>query len=198
DHHGVDVLGLGRLEHEMGRIGHHRHVERVGADGDQVGALAGRERADLAVEAERARAADGAELERVARRHLGLAQRPGVLGVARKLEHRAVGRCRRAGRSDQRCRRSLAQARIISSGTTASSLELRSVSEVLTLRTCGAAVSSVTKAWKVLRSGATHLRMKSISPESIQHSRTSGWARTKSSKALRSASAWLVRGTMAK
>ena len=56
----------------------------------------------------------------------------------------------------------------------AASLELRSVSEVLTLRTCGAAVSSATKAWKVFRSGATHLRMKSISPESIQHSRTSG------------------------
>ena len=77
------------------------------------------------------------------------------------------------------------------------SLELRSVSEVLTLRTCGAAVSSATKAWKVFRSGATHLRMKSISPDSIQHSRTSGWARTKSSNALRSASAWLVRCTMA-
>src|SRR5215467_2310736 len=62
----------------------------------------------------------------------------------------------------------------ISVGTTAASFELRSVSDVLTLRTCGAAVSSVTKAWNVLRSGATHLRMKSISPDSIQHSRTSG------------------------
>src|SRR5215813_214375 len=83
-------------------------------------------------------------------------------------------------------------------GTIAASLELRSVSEVLTLRTCGAAVSSATKAWKVFKSGATHLRMKSISPESIQHSRTSGWARTKSSKVLRSASAWLLRCTIAK
>ncbi len=36
--------------------------------------------------------------------------------------------------------------RIISSGTMAASFELRSVSEVLTLRTCGAAVSSLTKA----------------------------------------------------
>ena len=33
----------------------------------------------------------------------------------------------------------------------AASLELRSVSEVLTLRTCGAPVSSATKAWKVLQ-----------------------------------------------
>src|SRR5262249_50128473 len=90
------------------------------------------------------------------------------------------------------------QRAFISMGTIAASLELRSVSDVLTLRTCGAAVSSATKAWKVLRSGATHLRTKSISPDSIQHSRTSGWARTKSSNALRSASAWLVRCTMAK
>ena len=35
-------------------------------------------------------------------------------------------------------------------------------------------------------SGATHLRMKSTSPDSIQHSRTSGSARTKSSNARRS------------
>ena len=63
-------------------------------------------------------------------------------------------------------------------GTIASSLELRKVSDVFTLRTCGAPVSSPTKAWKVFRSGATHLRMKSISPESIQHSRTSGCLRT--------------------
>src|SRR5438105_448009 len=38
--------------------------------------------------------------------------------------------------------------RSISIGTTAASFELRSVSDVLTLRTWGAAVSSVTKAWK--------------------------------------------------
>ena len=37
-------------------------------------------------------------------------------------------------------------ARLQSIGTMAASLELRSVSEVLTLRTCGAAVSSATKA----------------------------------------------------
>src|SRR6185436_16514461 len=83
-------------------------------------------------------------------------------------------------------------------GTMAASLELRSVSEVLTLRTCGAPVSSATKAWNVLRSGATHFSTKSISPDSIQHSRTSGSLRTKFSNALRSASAWLDRWTMAK
>ena len=37
----------------------------------------------------------------------------------------------------------------------------------------------------------------SFSPDNIQHSRTSGCARTKSSNALRSASAWLDRCTMA-
>ena len=37
---------------------------------------------------------------------------------------------------------------------------------------------------EVFMSGATHLRMKSISPDSIQHSRTSGSARTKSSNCL--------------
>src|SRR3972149_1794735 len=79
----------------------------------------------------------------------------------------------------------------------AASLDWRSTSEVLTLRTLGADVSFSTKAWKVLRSGATHLSTKSISPESIQHSRTSGCARTQSSKAERSASAWLARCTMA-
>src|SRR6185369_13011324 len=82
-------------------------------------------------------------------------------------------------------------------GTIAASLELRSVRDVLTLRTCGAPVSSATNAWKVFRSGATHLRTKSISPDSIQHSRTSGALRTKSSNALRSASAWLDRCTIA-
>ncbi len=44
-------------------------------------------------------------------------------------------------------------------------------------------------------SGATHFRMKSTSPDSIQHSRTSGSARTNSSNARRSASAWLDRCT---
>src|SRR5450759_2517471 len=82
-------------------------------------------------------------------------------------------------------------------GTMAASLELRSVSEVFTLRTLGAAVSFSTKAWKVFKSGATHLSTKSISPESIQHSRTSGCARTNASKAARSGSAWLARCTMA-
>src|SRR5215813_6679747 len=86
---------------------------------------------------------------------------------------------------------------ICSIGTIAASFELRSVSDVFTLRTCGAAVSSATKSWNVLRLGATHLRMKSISPESIQHSRTKGSPRTKFSNALRSASDWLDRCTMA-
>src|SRR5262249_10560567 len=76
-----------------------------------------------------------------------------------------------------------------SSGTDAASLELCSTSEVRTLRTCGAAVRRDTNSWNAFMSGATHFRMKSISPDSIQHSRTNGSSRTKLSNARRSASA---------
>src|SRR5882724_8000364 len=82
-----------------------------------------------------------------------------------------------------------------SKGTAASYFEFCSTSEVLTLRTCGAAVRWVTKSWNVAISGATHFRMKSTSPDSIQHSRTSDSPRTNSSNALRSESAWLDRWT---
>src|SRR6478609_3499956 len=93
--------------------------------------------------------------------------------------------------SSQRRRRDQADqpGSIRSSGTAASYFELCSTSDVLTLRTCGAAVRWVTKSWNVDISGATHLRMKSTSPESIQHSRTKGSARTNSSNARKSASA---------
>ena len=47
-------------------------------------------------------------------------------------------------------------------GTIAASFELRSVSDVFTLRTFGAAVSFSTKAWNVFRSGATHFRMRTL------------------------------------
>ncbi len=86
-------------------------------------------------------------------------------------------------------------AAVVTPSAPAASLELQSVSEVSTLRTCGARQSATKPA--ASRSGATHLSRKSISPESIQHSRTSGSLRTKSSNALRSASAWLDRCTMA-
>src|SRR5215218_3868129 len=85
----------------------------------------------------------------------------------------------------------------ISIGTAAASFELCSTSEVRTLRTCGAPVSRETNSWNVFMSGATHFRMKSTSPDSIQHSRTKGSARTNSSKARKSASAWLERCTAA-
>src|SRR6202011_5294018 len=84
-----------------------------------------------------------------------------------------------------------------SSGTAASYLELCSTSDVRTLRTWGAAVRWVTNSWNVAMSGATHFRMKSTSPDSIQHSRTKGSARTNSSNARKSASAWLDRCTEA-
>src|SRR5882762_5380042 len=82
-----------------------------------------------------------------------------------------------------------------SSGTAASYFELCSTSDVLTLRTCGAAVRWVTKSWNVAMSGATHFRMKATSPDNIQHSRTNGSARTNASNARKSASAWLDRWT---
>src|SRR6202048_5412314 len=75
----------------------------------------------------------------------------------------------------------------ISSGTAASYFELCSTSDVLTLRTCGAAVRWVTNSWNVAMSGATHFRMKSTSPDSIQHSRTSGSPRPKTSHARETA-----------
>ena len=51
--------------------------------------------------------------------------------------------------------------------------------------------------WKLLRSLATILRMKSISPLSMWHSRTSGIAAMWFSNAARSASAWLRSDTIA-
>src|SRR6202030_1452968 len=97
---------------------------------------------------------------------------------------RLLTRRRAAGGADQ-----AGGARKSSTGTIGASLELRKVSEVLTLSTCGTAVRSVTKAWNLDRLGATHLRMKSISPDSIQHSRTSGSRRTKASNPWRAGSA---------
>src|SRR6266446_5074064 len=66
DQHRVDIL--------RAHIGHHRtdgvikrhDVETVGAQQDDVGLLAGRQRADLAVEAVRPRALDGGELQHLA------------------------------------------------------------------------------------------------------------------------------------
>src|SRR5690606_2953427 len=79
-----------------------------------------------------------------------------------------------------------------SKGTPGLSFAQRMTRLVLTLATFGAEVrSSVRKVWKLERSGATHFRMKSISPFSMWHSRTSGQSRHRCSKAERSASAWL-------
>ena len=158
-------------------------------------------RADRAQQRHRRLAGHGAALHRGGDRGEQLQLFRAADGV-RRHDADGVAALDRAVRQARSCRRSrvaspTAHLPFSSIGTMAASLELRSVSEVLTLRTCGAPVSSATKAWKVFRSGATHLRTKSISPDSIQHSRTSGSLRTKSSNALRSGSAWLVRWTMA-
>src|SRR6185295_11045141 len=53
-------------------------------------------------------------------------------------------------------------------GTPGSNLARPMTRLVLTLATLGAAVRSfLTKSWNVERSGATHFRMKSVSPESM-------------------------------
>src|SRR5450631_4518645 len=75
----------------------------------------------------------------------------------------------------------------------AASFELRNVREVFTLRTFGAEVSFSTKAWKVFKSGATHFKTKSISPESIQHSRTKACARANFLNVKRPNSTWFTR-----
>ena len=61
--------------------------EPVGPQHDDVGLLAGRERADLAVEVGAARALDGGELEHVA---AGEQRRQVLLAVARALEDAAA------------------------------------------------------------------------------------------------------------
>lgn len=83
-------------------------------------------------------------------------------------------------------------------GTPGSCLAVRIVSEVFTLSTLGAGVSlPVRNSWKLCKSRLTILRMKSISPLSIWHSRTSGSARICSSNSRKLASAWLLRLTIA-
>ena len=86
-----------------------------------------------------------------------------------------------------------------SSGTPGSFFAVRIVSEVFTLATLGAGVSLLVRnSWKLCRSWLTILRMKSISPLSMWHSRTSGSVLMCSSNARRSSSAWLLRLTIAK
>ena len=62
-HHGVDVAGLRQEHHRIVGIADRRHVEIGRADQDQIGALAGRQRADLVGNPEIARAVDGRKLD---------------------------------------------------------------------------------------------------------------------------------------
>ena len=66
DQHGVDVLRAHAGDHRADRVVHRHDVEHVGAQQDDVGLLAGRQRADLALEAVGARAFDGGKFEHVA------------------------------------------------------------------------------------------------------------------------------------
>jgi transcription elongation factor GreA len=77
------------------------------------------------------------------------------------------------------------------------SFELRKTSDVFTLRTAGAAVSSATEGLKRRKVRRDAFQDEVDLADSIQHSRTIGCARTNASNAARSASAWLARCTMA-
>ena len=68
DQHGVDVLRRHAGDHRADRVVHRHDVEPVGAQHDDVGLLAGRQRADLLVEAVGARAFDGGEFQHLAHR----------------------------------------------------------------------------------------------------------------------------------
>jgi hypothetical protein len=84
-------------------------------------------------------------------------------------------------------------------GTPGTCLAVRMVSEVFTLATLGAGVSLLVRnSWKLCKSRLTILRMKSISPLSMWHSRTSGSVRICSSNWRSDSSAWLFRLTSAK
>ena len=69
DDDGVDVAGARDLHDRIDRVVHRRHVDVVGPQHDDVGLLAGRQRADLAVHPEGAGAVDRRPLQRLARLH---------------------------------------------------------------------------------------------------------------------------------
>ena len=105
-------------------------------------------------------AGDGGNLR--PRRGRGAGGDPGarVAGAGRTRLLRLAG-------TDPQARRARRSSRI-SNGTPGTSFAPRITREVFTLATLSAAVSSpVRKDWNVLRSGATHFRMKSISPFSM-------------------------------
>jgi len=84
-------------------------------------------------------------------------------------------------------------------GTPGTLLAVRMVKEVFTLATLGAGVSlDVRNSWKLCRSRLTIFRMKSISPLSMWHSRTSGSPRMCCSNPRSASSAWLFKLTSAK
>jgi hypothetical protein len=63
DHHRVDIGALDRLHDGADGVGHREHADAIGANHDDVGLLAGCQRADLAFETGGAGAVDGRGLE---------------------------------------------------------------------------------------------------------------------------------------
>ena len=76
-HHGVDVGALDRLDDRADGVGHRENGDAIGADHDDVGLLARRERADLAFETGRAGAVHRRRLE-----HRFHRDRRGDIGLA--------------------------------------------------------------------------------------------------------------------
>src|SRR4051812_19907831 len=81
DEHGVHEPRMRVVDDGADRVVERRHAEVVCADEDDVGALAGRQRADLAVHPHGARALDRRELEHVAAGQLELPQRTARRGL---------------------------------------------------------------------------------------------------------------------
>src|SRR5579885_1460490 len=65
DDDGVDVAAFGRLHHSADRVVRRVEVDVVGANHDDIGLFAGRQRADFVVEAGAAGAAHGGAVEHV-------------------------------------------------------------------------------------------------------------------------------------
>jgi hypothetical protein len=66
DDHGLDVGAIHQRDHRSGHVVERRHVERRGVEQDDVGLLARRERARLAVQSQVLRTIHGGEAQHIA------------------------------------------------------------------------------------------------------------------------------------
>jgi hypothetical protein len=80
DEHRIDIGRVGANHYGRDRIDDRRHVDLIGADQNDIGLFAWRDRADLVIECTGAGAIDGGELEHVAMRQRWRKRRIGRLG----------------------------------------------------------------------------------------------------------------------